>query len=308
MYLQRTVKSEVRCHSIGLHSGRKVNMAVKPAGVDEGIVFVRKDLPGDNRIKADLHNVSDTTLATTIGLNGTRISTVEHLLSALRGVGIDNATIEVDSYEVPIMDGSALPFVNLFKACGTKVQNRGRKFLIVKDEVSVSDKEGEARLVPSREFQITYRIGYDHPLIGDQTYHMVFSNLAYEENICAARTFGFLKDVEYLQAKGLALGGSLNNAIVLDDQKIINKEGLRCPDEMVKHKILDAIGDLFLLGMPIIGHFIGYKSGHRLNNCLLNKLMSRTDAWKIVSHFDKDDRINAVEKTSRMHEAADVKS
>ncbi len=283
-------------------------MTMKPAGVDEGVVFVRRDITGNNRIQANLANVSDTTLATTIGLNGVRVSTVEHLLSALRGMGVDNATIEVDSFEVPIMDGSAQPFVNLLKACGTKVQNRGRRFLVIKQEVSVSDGEGEAKLVPSSEFKITYRIGYDHPVIGDQTYHMVFSPLVYEEEICAARTFGFLKDVEYLQAKGLALGGSLSNAVVLDDTKIINKEGLRCPDELVKHKILDAIGDLFLLGMPIVGHFIGYKSGHRLNNSLLKKLMSQEGAWKIVSHFDRDNGINHVGKSNLASERVALKS
>jgi len=292
MYLQHTIKNEIKCHSIGLHSGRKVNMFLKPAGIDDGIVFVRKDVSGNNRIKAELQNVSDTTLATTLGLNGTRISTVEHLLSALRGIGIDNAVVEVDSFEVPIMDGSALPFVDLLKRCGTKVQNRGRRFLVIKKEVAVSDEEGEAKLIPSPKFQITYRLDFPHPLIGEQTYHMVFSTLAYEQHICAARTFGFLKDVEYLQAKGLALGGSLSNAIVFDDQRIINKEGLRCSDELVKHKILDAIGDLFLIGMPIIGHFIGYKSGHRLNNALLRELVARTDAWSIVRYFDRDNGIN----------------
>jgi UDP-3-O-[3-hydroxymyristoyl] N-acetylglucosamine deacetylase len=261
-------------------------MTLKPAGVDEGIVFVRKDLSGENRIKAELQNVFDTTLATTLGTNGTRVSTVEHLLSAFRGMGVDNVIVEVDSFEVPIMDGSSLPFVNIMKHCGTKVQNKGRKFIVIKKDVSVSDKEGEAKLIPSSEFQITYKIGYDHPLIGDQTFHMVFSNEAYEKDICAARTFGFLRDVEYLQAKGLALGGSLNNAIVLDDEKIINKEGLRCPDELIKHKVLDAIGDLYLLGMPIIGHFLGNKSGHRLNNLLLRELMSRPDCWTILNHFD----------------------
>ncbi len=306
MYLQRTIKSEVRCHSVGLHSGRKVNMALKPASVDEGIVFVRKDLSGENRIKAELRNVFDTTLATTLGVNGTRVSTVEHLLSAFRGMGVDNAVVEIDSFEVPIMDGSALPFVNIMKLCGTKVQNRGRRFIVIKKEVSVSDREGEAKLLPSSEFQITYRIGYDHPLIGDQTYHMVFSNDAYEQNICAARTFGFLRDVEYLQAKGLALGGSLNNAIVLDDEKIINKEGLRCPDELIKHKVLDAIGDLFLLGMPIIGHFIGNKSGHRLNNLLLRELMSRPDCWTVVSHFDGEKKINRMEDAPLGYDAVNA--
>ena len=295
MYLQKTIQAEIKLKSIGLHSGRKVNMTIKPAGIDEGITFVRSDISGNNRIKADFVNVSDTTLATTIGLNGVRVATVEHLLSALRGVGIDNAVIEVDSPEVPIMDGSALPFVNILKATGTKVQNKGRKFLIVTKEVSVSDSEGEARLVPSEDFQITYTIDYPHPLIGSQTFNLVFSPEMYEKEICAARTFGFLKDVEYLQAKGLALGGSLNNAIVLDDHRIINKEGLRCPNELVKHKVLDAIGDLFLLGMPIIGHLIARKSGHRLNNMLVRKLISEKDAWKI-SNFEKNRKISDINK------------
>jgi len=293
MYLQRTLQAEIKLKSIGLHSGRKVTMTIKPAGMDEGIMFVRSDVPGENRIKADLRNVSDTTLATTIGLNGVRVATIEHLMSAFRGIGIDNAVVEVDSPEVPIMDGSALPFVNELRAVGTRVQNKGRRFLIVKKEVSVSDSEGEAKLVPSNEFQITYTIDYPHPLIGNQTFHMVFNRENYEKEICAARTFGFLKDVEYLQAKGLALGGSLQNAIVLDDRRIINKEGLRCPNELVKHKVLDAIGDLFLLGMPLIGHFIARKSGHKLNNLLIRKLISDKEAWTI-SHFEKSNKIHSL--------------
>lgn len=295
MYLQRTLQTEIKLKSIGLHSGRKVKMTIKPAGMDEGIMFVRSDVPGENRIKADLRNVSDTTLATTIGLNGVRVATIEHLLSAFRGVGVDNAIVEVDSPEVPIMDGSALPFVNELKTVGTRVQNKSRRFLIVKKEVSVSDSEGEAKLVPSNEFQITYTIDYPHPLIGNQTFHMVFNKENYEKEICAARTFGFLKDVEYLQAKGLALGGSLQNAIVLDDKRIINKEGLRCPNELVKHKVLDAIGDLFLLGMPIIGHLIARKSGHRLNNLLIRKLIADKEAWTI-SRFEKQSKIESLNK------------
>ncbi len=293
MYLQRTIQSDITCKSIGLHSGRKVNMTIKPAGVDEGIVFVRKDVSGrNNRIKAELVNVSDTTLATTIGLNGVRVSTVEHLLSAFRGTGIDNAVIELDSPEVPIMDGSAQPFVNLFNNIGTRAQNKSRRFLIIKKEVSVSDGEGEAKLEPSSVFRITYTLDYDHPLIGEQSYDIVFSRDIYEQEICPARTFGFLKDVEYLQAKGLALGGSLSNAIVFDEKRIINKEGLRFPGELVKHKVLDAIGDLFLLGMPIIGHFSARKSGHKLNNLLIKKLLADRSAWKI-SYFEKNNKISS---------------
>ncbi len=285
MYLQRTLRSEIKCQSIGLHSGRKVNMTIKPAAIDQGIVFVRKDVSEDNLIRAELGNVTDTVLATTLGINGTKVSTVEHLLSAFRGMGIDNATVEVDSAEVPIMDGSALPFITMLKNAGTRVQNKSRKFLVIKRRVAVSEGDGDAALVPGQGFKITYKIEYDHPFIGEQTYEMVFSSERYQQDICAARTFGFLKDVEYLQAKGLALGGSLKNAIVLDDEKIINKEGLRCPDELVKHKILDAIGDLFLLGYPIVGHFIACKSGHRLNNLLLKKLTADPANYEIINYF-----------------------
>ena len=267
-------------------------MVIRPAGVDEGIVFIRGDLSGNNRIKADVHNVRDTTLATTLGLNGVTVSTVEHLMSAFSGMGVDNAVVEVDAPEVPIMDGSARPFVDLFKDVGTRVQGKGKKLLVIKDKIAVSEGEGTAMLLPSPEFRITYKIEFNHPAIGVQSYHMNFSDVSYEEEICAARTFGFLRDVEYLQAKGLALGGSLKNAVVLDDRRIINKDGLRFPDEFVKHKILDAIGDLSLLGIPIIGHFVAYKSGHRLNNLLLKELLIRKECWMLVSRFSKEGMLN----------------
>ena len=263
-------------------------MTIKPSEVDEGVIFIRKDLPGDIRIKADFENVRDTILATTIGLNGATVSTVEHLLSALCGMGVDNAIVEVDAPEIPIMDGSALPFVKLLKDVGTKIQGKCKKLLVIIKSVAVSEGEGTAMLLPSPEFKITYKIDFEHPLIGKQSYHMTFSDVVYEKDICAARTFGFLKDVEYLQAKGLALGGSLRNAVILDDQKVINKEGLRCHDEFVKHKILDAIGDLSLLGMPIIGHFVAHKSGHKLNNMLLKELMAHEECWKIVSQVNRN--------------------
>ncbi len=275
-----------------MHSGRKVGIVIRPAGVDEGIVFVRGDLSGNNRIKANVINVRDTTLATTLGLNGVTVSTVEHLMSAFSGMGVDNAVVEVDAPEVPIMDGSARPFVDLLKDVGTRVQGKGKKLLVIKDKIAVSEGEGTAMLLPSPEFRITYKIEFNHPAIGVQSYHMNFSDVSYEEEICAARTFGFLRDVEYLQAKGLALGGSLKNAVVLDDRRIINKDGLRFPDEFVKHKILDAIGDLSLLGIPIIGHFVAYKSGHRLNNLLLKELLIRKECWMLVSRFSKEGVFN----------------
>lgn len=263
-------------------------MVMRPAGADEGIVFVRADLPGKNRIKAELANVSDTVLATTLGTNGTSVSTVEHLLSAFSGMGVDNAIVELDGPEVPIMDGSALPFVSLLKEVGTKVQGRTKKFIRITKTVAVANNDGYAKLLPAPEFTISYRIDFPHRAIGVQPYEMMFSDIAYEREICAARTFGFLKEVEYLQAKGLALGGSLKNAIVLDDERIINKEGLRFPDEFVKHKILDAIGDLSLMGMPFIGRFVAYKSGHRLNNLLLREVMEHRECWEIVDQFSPE--------------------
>jgi UDP-3-O-[3-hydroxymyristoyl] N-acetylglucosamine deacetylase len=292
MFLQRTVKHEIACRSIGLHSGRKVGMVIRPAGVDEGIVFVRGDLSGNNRIKADVHTVRDTTLATTLGLNGVTVSTVEHLMSAFSGMGVDNAVVEVDAPEVPIMDGSARPFVDLLKDVGTRVQSKGKKLLVIKEKIAVSEGDGTAMFLPSPEFRITYKIEFNHPAIGVQSYQMKFSDIAYDEEICEARTFGFLRDVEYLQAKGLALGGSLKNAVVLDEHRIINKDGLRFPDEFVKHKILDAIGDLSLLGIPIIGHFVACKSGHRLNNLLLKELLIRKECWTLVSRFSKEGMLN----------------
>jgi UDP-3-O-[3-hydroxymyristoyl] N-acetylglucosamine deacetylase len=267
-------------------------MVIRPAGPDEGIVFVRGDLSGNNRIKADVHNVRDTTLATTLGLNGVTVSTVEHLMSAFSGMGVDNAVVEVDAPEVPIMDGSSRPFVDLLKDVGTRIQGKGKKLLVIKDRIAVSEGEGTAMFLPSPEFRITYKIEFNHPSIGVQSYHMNLSDVSYDEEICAARTFGFLRDVEYLQAKGLALGGSLKNAVVLDDRQIINKDGLRFPDEFVKHKILDAIGDLSLLGIPIIGHFVAYKSGHRLNNLLLKELLIREECWTLVSRFSKEGMLN----------------
>jgi UDP-3-O-[3-hydroxymyristoyl] N-acetylglucosamine deacetylase len=292
MYLQRTLREEVECKSTGLHSGRKVSMKVKPADVDEGIVFTRTDIPGNHRIKADVRNVCDTTLATTIGNNGSAISTIEHLMSAFSGMGIDNATVEVNAPELPIMDGSALPFVRMLKTVGTRMQGKCKKLLVIRDRIAVEDNEGSAMLLPASEFKITYTIDFDHPAIGRQTYRMTFSDANYEKEICAARTFGFLKDVEYLQARGLALGGSLKNAVVLDDKVIINKEGLRFPNEFVKHKILDAIGDLSLLGMPIIGHFVAHKSGHRLNNRLLQEVLARPESWSIVHQYGLQDQVN----------------
>jgi UDP-3-O-[3-hydroxymyristoyl] N-acetylglucosamine deacetylase len=264
-------------------------MVIRPAGVDEGIVFVRTDLPDRNIVRADVHSVVDTTLATTLGTGNTTVSTVEHLMSAFYGMGVGNAIVEIDAPELPIMDGSARPFVELLKSVGTRVQGKVKKLLVINKKVSVSDGEGTATFLPSPVFQITYDIEFKHKEIGAQSYHFKFSDTSYEKGICAARTFGFLRDVEYLQAKGLALGGSLQNAIILDENRILNKEGLRFPDEFVRHKILDSIGDLSLLGIPIIGHFVAFKSGHRLNNLLLKELLLRQECWSIVNNFSPEE-------------------
>lgn len=287
MNLQRTLKKDISCFGIGLHTGRKINMKVSPAPEGAGISFVRKDLPHAQPIIAKYNNVADTTLATTLGSDGVTVSTVEHILSAFSGMGVDNAIVELDSFEIPIMDGSSLPFVNMLKEVGTRIQGKAKKLLVIKKPVSVSERGGSAVLLPADQFKITYEIDFPHAAVGKQICSIAFSDEKYENEICAARTFGFLHEVEYLQAKGLALGGSLKNAIVLDNHKIINKEGLRFPDEFVKHKILDAIGDLFLLGMPIIGHFVAHKSGHRLNNLLLKELMLKEDCWDIIGFPDK---------------------
>lgn len=287
MHSQRTLRKEIHCNSIGLHTGRKVNMTIKPAEVDTGIVFIRKDIPNSKPIAATFDSVSDTTLATTLGTDGVTVSTVEHLLSAFSGMGLDNAIIELDSFEVPIMDGSSGPFVNLLKEAGTKSQNKHKNMLVIKKPVSVKNGDASAMLLPANEFKISYEIDFTHRAIGRQSFSMIFSDHSYEEYICNARTFGFLKEVEFLQAAGLGLGGSLDNVILLDDEKIINKEGLRMPDEFVRHKILDAIGDLFLLGMPIIGHLVAYKSGHRLNNLLLRELMQNDHCWEIMTESNR---------------------
>jgi UDP-3-O-[3-hydroxymyristoyl] N-acetylglucosamine deacetylase len=266
-------------------------MVIRPAGVDEGIVFVRTDLSDHNIVRADVHNVADTTLATTLGSCGVTVSTVEHLMSAFSGMGVDNAIVEINAPELPIMDGSARPFVELLKSVGTKVQGKVKKLLVINKKVSVSDGEGTATFLPAPAFQITYDIEFKHKAIGNQSYHFKFSDTSYEREICAARTFGFLRDVEYLQAKGLALGGSLKNAIILDENRILNKEGLRFPDEFVRHKILDSIGDLSLMGIPIIGHFVAFKSGHRLNNLLLKELLLRQECWSIVNNFSAEEML-----------------
>lgn len=285
---QRTIAESVGCVGIGLHSGRKVSLKVRPAPVDNGIVFIRTDLPSSPAIKASIENVVGTTHATTIGAGNVRVSTIEHLMAAFAGLGIDNAFVEVDAPEVPIMDGSAGPLLFLLKSGGVRVQHRSKRFLVIKKTVRVGDKGGWAELSPAKEFKVSCSVDFDHPMLQKQTYKMSFSDTKFEKELSTARTFGFLSDVEYLRSQGLIKGGSLDNAIVIDDFKILNEGGLRFADEFVRHKMLDAIGDISILGMPVIGHLSLHKSGHRLNFELAKKVINDSKAWKIVELKKKE--------------------
>ncbi len=282
-YRQRTLKGEIGCTGIGLHSGEKVRIDIRPAPCDTGIRFVRKDLPGHPMIEARFDNVSDTTLATSIGLNGCRISTIEHLMAAFYGLGIDNALVELDAPEVPIMDGSSAPFVFLLKSAGIREQKAPKQFIVVKKSLKLDDGNRSIYVYPSKELKITYMIDFQHPLLRNQEYVLRFSGGDFVREISRARTFGFLKDVETLKANGLAKGGSLDNAVVIDDFRILNEDGLRFEDEFVRHKILDFIGDLSLIQFPIIGHFVVKKSGHFLNQQMLATLMKSKRHWKVFS-------------------------
>lgn len=285
-YRQRTLRKEISCTGIGLHSGEKVNLVIKPAPDDYGICFVRADLPGHPIIRASHDNVVDTTLNTTIGNNGYRVVTVEHLMSAFFGLGIDNVRIELDGPEVPVMDGSSAPFIFLINSVGIKEQKKPKRFIIIKKTFRIKDGSRSVTIRPSKELKISYTIDFHHPLLRNQEYHLSFSSKDFIEEISKARTFGFLKDVQTLRENGLAKGGSLDNAIVIDDFRILNEDGLRYKDEFVRHKILDFIGDLALLGTPIIGHFVVERSGHFLNQVMLKKLMDDERCWKMVTFND----------------------
>ncbi len=282
-YRQRTLKDEVGCTGIGLHSGEKVKMNIRPAPPDTGIRFVRTDLDGHPMVEASFDNVSDTSFATTIGLNGCKVSTIEHLMAAFFGLGVDNAVVELKGSEVPIMDGSAAPFVFLIKSAGIKEQKDPKRFIVIKKALNVDDGNRSIAIYPSKELKITYMIEFEHPLLRNQEYELNFSGKDFGRDISRARTFGFLKDVQTLKENGLAKGGSLDNAIVVDDFRILNEDGLRFEDEFVRHKILDFLGDLSIVGCPIIGHFVVKKSGHFLNQYMLKKLMESKKHWKVVT-------------------------
>lgn len=288
-FQQRTLQAPVSCEGIGLHSGQKVRLHLRPAPVDHGIVFVRTDLPRPVSIPALSQYVVDTSLATTLGKDGVRVGTVEHLLAALAGMGIDNVRIELDGPEVPIMDGSAAPFAEKVIEAGIREQDAAKTFLVIRKAVAVNENGKEAALTPARSFKIDCEIDFQHPLIHDQAVNVEVNDRGFAKELCRARTFGFLRDVERLKSAGLARGGSLENAIVVDEYSILNPEGLRFPDEFVRHKALDAVGDLSLLGKPVIGHLKVVKSGHALNHKLVQKVLSDETAFELVRARGRED-------------------
>jgi UDP-3-O-[3-hydroxymyristoyl] N-acetylglucosamine deacetylase len=288
MIRQRTVKTTVRATGVGLHTGHKVTMVLRPAPIDTGVVFCRSDLPGNPAIPAHALNVTNTVMATVLEKDGARVSTVEHLMSALYGLGIDNVFIDVSAEEVPIMDGSAGTFVFLIQSAGIEEQAAPKRYVRILKRVEVEDGDKKVSLEPFDGFKIRFSIEFNHPVFeaSASEVEVDFGEVSFVREISRARTFGFTQEVEMLRTRGLARGGSLDNAIVIDDFRVLNAEGLRMDDEFVKHKALDAVGDLYLLGKPLIGAFQGRKSGHALNNLLVRKLIADTSAWEEVT-FDK---------------------
>lgn len=293
MIQQRTLKNVIRATGVGLHTGKKIYLTLRPAPVDSGVIFRRVDLDPPLEIKANPENVGDTSLSTTLVSDGVRISTVEHLLSAMAGLGIDNAYVDVSAPEVPIMDGSAGPFVFLVQSSGIVEQNAAKKFIRITKSVKVKEGDKWARFDPFDGFKVGFMIDFDHPVFkaGPQKAELDFSTTSFVKEISRSRTFGFMRDFEALRSRNLALGGSLDNSIAVDEHRILNEDGLRYEDEFVKHKILDAIGDLYLLGHSLIGAFSGYKSGHALNNKLLRKLVEDTNAWEEVTFEDGEEKV-----------------
>ena len=289
MIKQRTPKKVIQATGVGLHSGEKVLLTLRPAPVNTGIIFRRMDLDPIVEIPASYEHVSDTMLCTSLQHKGVRVATVEHLLSALAGLGIDNAYVDIDGGEIPIMDGSAAPFVFLIQSAGIQEQNAPKRFIRILKPVRIEERGKSVEFLPHNGYRVSFTIGFDHPVFNGkpQTAQFDFSVSSYVKQVCRARTFGFLSDYEKLRECDLAKGGSLDNAVVVDDYRVLNEDGLRFDDEFVKHKVLDAIGDLYLLGSGLIGAFQGHKSGHELNNKLLRTLMTRQDAWE-YAYFDAE--------------------
>jgi UDP-3-O-[3-hydroxymyristoyl] N-acetylglucosamine deacetylase len=294
MIFQRSIKNEVSAVGVGLHSGNKVRIVLKPAKENNGIIFKRTDITPSIEIKVEPKAIKETRLSSTIGKGKYKISTVEHLMSALSASGIDNILVEIDGAELPIMDGSSISFVYLINSAVIYEQKKPKRFAVIKDEIKVEEDEKYAKFEPYDGFLVDFTIDFPHPVFKEENNRVEidFFKDSYVNYISRARTFGFMQEVEYLRANGLARGGSLDNAIVLDEYKIINDEGLRYSDEFVRHKILDAIGDLYMIGMPIIGKFTAYKSGHELNNKLLRLMLEEKSKWAI-EHLDTEDKQTA---------------
>ena len=292
MLQQRTLKSLIRATGVGLHSGVKVTLALRPAAPDTGIVFRRIDLDPPVDLRADPFGVGDTRLASCLERDGVKVATVEHLMSALAGLGIDNAWIDVDAGEIPIMDGSAAPFVFLIQSAGIEQQNAPKRFIRVRKTVRVEEGDKWASLAPHEGFRLSFSIVFNHPVFDPANRQVTvdFSESSYVREVARARTFGFMQDVEAMRSQGLALGGSFDNAIVMDEYRVLNADGLRYGNEFVKHKVLDAVGDLYLLGHPLLGAFSAHKSGHALNNKLLRALLADRTAWEMVS-FERADEV-----------------
>lgn len=285
MLRQRTLKSLTSTTGVGLHTGQKIRMVLRPAQPDTGVVFRRVDLDPVADIPARAESVGETRLSSCLVSAGAKVYTVEHLMSALSGLGIDNVFVDLDGPEVPIMDGSAAPFAFLIQAAGIEEQSAPKRFVRIKKRVEVSEGDKWARLEPFDGYRLSFSIVFNHPVIekSNQSVSIDFAETSYLKEIARARTFGFMQDVEQLREDGLALGGGLDNAVVLDEYRVLNAEGLRFSDEFIRHKVLDAIGDLYLIGKPILGAFSAHKSGHALNNRLLRELIARPDAWEVAS-------------------------
>ncbi|ABK43267.1 UDP-3-O-[3-hydroxymyristoyl] N-acetylglucosamine deacetylase [Magnetococcus marinus MC-1] len=295
MHFQRTLKNTVRCTGIGLHSGQKAYLSLQPAPANHGIVFRRTDL-NNARVPAHVMNVKDTRLCTTISNNdGVSVSTIEHLLAAFAGMGVDNAIVDIDGPEVPIMDGSAAPFVFLLECAGVVDQNAPKRWIRIKRKIGVKDGDKMAQFEPGPGFHLSFLLDFDHPVLKRQQVGISLTETAFIKEVSRARTFGFVKEVEYLQANGLAKGASLDNAIAIGDYQIINEDGLRYEDEFARHKVMDALGDLYLLGTPIIGKFVGERSGHALNNLLLRALLAQADAWEMVEGYPEGESAHIVD-------------
>ena len=278
--LQQTIAKEISFSGIGLHSGKEVNLKLKPARENHGIKFVRTDLQNSPAISAIFQRVVDTSLATVLGNDGAIVSTIEHLMASLAGLGIDNIIVEMDSYEVPIMDGSAAEFTSFINKAGIEKQNEPKYFFVVKKEIKISEDGKSVHIEPASELRITCTIDFNHPLLKKQTFSIDINKDTFEKEISRARTFGFIQEIDYLKRYGLAKGGSLDNAIVIDKETILNEGGLRYENEFVRHKILDCIGDFSLLGMPIIGHINIFKSGHAFHHAFLKEFFEKKSHWE----------------------------